>query len=74
MTQKPLFVSAEWDEEAEVWCATSNDFPGLATEADSLEQLVQKLKIMIPELLEADGLARSGSVPFELLTRRFEVA
>jgi len=74
MTQKPLFVSAEWDEDAEVWCATSNDVPGLATEAETLEQLVQKLKIMIPELLEANGLAKPESVPFELLTRRFEFA
>ncbi len=28
--------------------ATSDDVPGLATEADTLENLVEKLKIMIP--------------------------
>ena len=36
--------------------AFSEDVPGLATEADTLEQLIEKLKIMIPELLEANGL------------------
>ena len=36
--------------------AFSEDVPGLATEADMLEQLIEKLKIMIPELLEANGL------------------
>ena len=48
--------------------------PGLATEADTLEALVQKLKIMVPELLDANGISRDGDVAFELLTRRFEIA
>ena len=71
---KPLFVRAEWDDEADVWVATSDDVPGLATEETSMEDLVAKLKVMIPELLEANGLAKPGEVPFELLTRRFDVA
>jgi len=29
---------------------------------------------MIPELLEANGVAVSQEVPFELLSRRFEIA
>ena len=29
--QKALFIRAEWDEEASVWVATSDDVPGLAT-------------------------------------------
>ena len=52
MRNKPLFVRAEWDEEASVWVATSEDVPGLATEDDTIEGLIGKLKIMIPELLE----------------------
>jgi predicted RNase H-like HicB family nuclease len=71
---KSLFVRAEWDEEAEVWVATSDDVPGLATEADTTEALVEKLKVLIPELLEANGESDLGDVPFELLARRFETA
>ncbi|OFZ96213.1 MAG: hypothetical protein A2Z64_14030 [Betaproteobacteria bacterium RIFCSPLOWO2_02_67_12] len=71
---KPYFIRAEWDEEASVWVATSDDVPGLATEADTLEALVQKLKVMVPELLDANGMSGSGDVAFELLTRRFEIA
>ena len=71
---KSLFVRAEWDEEARVWVATSDDVPGLATEADTMEALVDKLKVMIPELLEANGVTDFGEVPFELFTRRFETA
>lgn len=71
---KPYYVHAEWDAEARVWVAASDDVPGLATEADTAEELVEKLKRMIPELLELNGVAHSRPVAFELLTRRFEVA
>ena len=71
---KPYFIRAGWDDEASVWVATSDDVPGLATEADTREALVQKLKIMVPELLDANGVSASGEVAFELLTRRFEIA
>ena len=74
MESKPLFVRAEWDEEARVWVATSDDVQGLATEKDTLEGLIKKLKILIPELLEANGATGENDVPFEILTRRFEIA
>ncbi|WP_045213744.1 DUF1902 domain-containing protein [Desulfonatronovibrio magnus] len=74
MNTKPLFVRAEWDNEAMVWVATSEDAPGLATESDTLENLVHKLKIVIPELLGANGVDLSQETPFELLSRRFEIA
>ena len=74
MIQRPLFIRAEWDEDARVWVATSDDVPGLATEEENLERLIEKLKVMIPELLDANGIGREYEVPFEILTRRFETA
>jgi predicted RNase H-like HicB family nuclease len=74
MTVKPFFVRAEWDEEASVWVATSDDVPGLVTEEATMEGLIEKLKIIIPELLEANGVRIDQEVPFEVLTRRFETA
>ena len=74
MYRKPLFVYAEWDEVARVWVATSDDVPGLATEGDNLEGLIEKLKVMIPELLDVNEEKGEREVPFELLTRRFEIA
>ena len=71
---KALFVRAEWDEEAEVWVATSDDVPGLVAEADTTEALLAKLHVLIPELLEANDYPDGESVPFELFTRRFDVA
>ena len=73
MKEKPLFVRAEWDEEAGVWVATSDDVPGLATEAVTMEDLIEKLRVIIPELLMADNTALEEEVPFEIITRRFEV-
>jgi predicted RNase H-like HicB family nuclease len=72
MKGKPLFIRAEWDEEAMVWVATSDDVPGLATEAVTIEALIDKLKGMIPELLMANNAAFEDEVPFEIITRRFE--
>jgi hypothetical protein len=74
MSIKPFFVRAEWDQDACVWVATSDDVPGLATEETTMEALIEKLKIVVPELLQANGLELGEEVPFEILTRRFEVA
>jgi predicted RNase H-like HicB family nuclease len=69
-------VNAEWDDEAAVWVASSDDVPGLATGADTLELLIEKLKIIIPELLEANGLLSAGveDVPFAIKAERTERA
>ncbi len=71
--QKTLLVHAEWDEEASVWVATSDDVPGLATEAETIEKLSHKLNDMIPELLALNGAVMMPEIPFELLARRFSV-
>jgi len=72
---KPYFVRVEWDSEAAVWVATSDDVPGLVTEAATIEALDAKLKSMVPELLEANGcMPADGQVAVELLARRFSVA
>jgi predicted RNase H-like HicB family nuclease len=67
-------VRAEWDGEAGVWVASSDDVPGLATGADTFEELVEKLKVVIPELLEENGLMAAGAddVSFAVLAERVE--
>uniref|UniRef100_UPI00405586ED DUF1902 domain-containing protein n=1 Tax=Orrella sp. TaxID=1921583 RepID=UPI00405586ED len=71
--QKIYFVRSEWDDEARVWVATSDDVPGLVTEADMLESLSVKLETLIPELLDLNGFPNGEEVPFELLARKFSV-
>ena len=57
---RPIVVHADWDSEAEVWVATTQDLRGLVTEADSIEALRAKLPGMVLDLLEESG---SSDVP-----------
>lgn len=65
-------VKAEWDGEAKVWVATSDDLPDLVTEAETVEALERKLAIMVPELLEANGAlgAEVREIPLNLIAHR----
>ncbi|MGH7067499.1 MAG: DUF1902 domain-containing protein [Acetobacteraceae bacterium] len=69
-------VQACWDAAAEVWVVTSDDVPGLATGADTLEELIEKLKVVIPELLEANGAlgGQPQEIPFAVIANRTELA
>jgi hypothetical protein len=43
-------------------------------EASTQEDLLGKLQVLIPELLDANGYPHGGDVPFELFSRRFDIA
>ena len=76
MVDKVYVVRADWDAEAKVWFAYSDDVPGLATGAETMEALVDKLKIVVPELLEENGLLpQTGGeidVPISVMAQRVE--
>lgn len=67
--QRKFSVTAQWDDEAEVWYVSDTDVPGLATEAATIDELVRKLKVMVPEMLELNGLidASNPCVPFSFM-------
>jgi predicted RNase H-like HicB family nuclease len=71
MGKQSLRVRAIWDQEAHCWVATSDDIPGLATGADTIEELVRKLEMMIPELLELNevgyGDGEEVEIPFSVI-------
>ena len=46
-----------WDNEAQVWVATSDDVPGLVLESDSFDALVERVRYSVPELLELNKKA-----------------
>jgi len=54
---KPIIVHADWDPEAAVWVATTQDLRGLVAEAASIEALRAKLPGMILDLLEETGVS-----------------
>jgi len=76
MSQTPYKVEAFWDREAQVWVAQSEDVPGLATEANTIEALTDKLRQIIPELLLVNHLVSpdyTGAIAFELTSHRQEL-
>ncbi len=60
-------IRAQWDNDAGVWVAESEDVPGLVAEADSPNVLVQKLRTLIPELLELNGATSDRTARFHVL-------
>jgi predicted RNase H-like HicB family nuclease len=72
---RPIVVNATWDAEAKVWIAESEGVPGLATGADTLEELVEKLKVAIPELLAENGIPfQADNLPLKIEAERSEYA
>ena len=57
-------VNFFWDDEAEVWIATSDDVPGLVLESESFDKLVERVRTAIPELLELNGLPKTAIVDY----------
>jgi len=54
-------VTITFDEEAAVWYAINNDIP-IALESDSLDVLIKRVKLAVPELLELNGKNREHTV------------
>lgn len=50
-----ITVMADWDADAGVWVAVSEDVPGLVIEAASMDELVPELELIIPQLMRANG-------------------
>ena len=70
-----IIVNAIWDTDNKVWVAESEDVPGLATGADTLEELIEKLKVAIPEMLTENGIPfEPGRLPFKVEAERSEYA
>ena len=58
-----LLIKMQWDADAQVWVAESDDVPGLVMESGSLDALIERLRFAVPELLQ---LNRPVSTPLRL--------
>jgi predicted RNase H-like HicB family nuclease len=67
MTSQLIVVKAARDEEAGVWFIESSDMPGLNVEADTLEELIEKIPAAIQDLVEEGGGEYSGDLPVEVV-------
>lgn len=48
-------IKFQWDSEAAVWIATSDDVPGLVLESGSFDALLERVKQAVPELVKLNG-------------------
>ena len=48
-------INITWDDEAQVWIAVSEDIKGLVLECGSLDALIERVRVAVPELLEIQG-------------------
>jgi hypothetical protein len=68
-----IIVKAEWDSQALVWTATSDDVPGLVAESPSMEKLRPKVMLMIEELIELNNLSFGiGDIPVHFVAQTTE--
>ena len=56
---KSFRVDTSWDKEAHVWCGHSDAIP-VTTEAATADDLVERVSLIAPEVLEMNGLVHGG--------------
>ena len=64
-------VKIHWDEEAEVWVAICDEL-GIALESGSYDALIEKLRVAVPEMIDANGI--SGVNVIEISTNNRQMA
>lgn len=66
-------IDAAWDDEANVWLATSADVPGLVVEAETWPSLMHEIELVLPDLLDLEAGA-SEDIAFNVRAESGPVA
>lgn len=61
-----VLVKAEWDEEAALWVATSEDVPGLVAEHADFRKLQEMVNDLIPILLVENDMLPAHDGAYEM--------
>ena len=64
-------INFTWDDEADVWIATSDDIPGLVLESGSFDALLERTRFAVPELLALNNMI-SQSLTLTFVSERQE--
>ena len=60
MSTPEYLISLTWDADAAVWIATSDSIPGLVMESGSMDALIERVRYIVPELMELNGMTKTG--------------
>ena len=52
-------ITVRWDDEANVWYAVNDSIP-LALECDSFDALIERVKLVAPDVLAENGVTASS--------------
>ena len=66
-------IDLDWDSEAAVWIATSDDISGLILESGSLDALIVRVKFAALELLDLNNINHTDPVRLCFRVERHDV-
>jgi len=69
MQKLPINIVAEWDAEASVWVATTDDVVGFVMEDATIERLISRVPGVLEDLIELNRVELPddlSEVPFEV--------
>lgn len=67
-------INLTWDNDANVWIATSDDIPGLVLESGSFDALLERIRFAAPELLALNNSKNTSYVLSFVSNRRERIA
>lgn len=62
-------INLTHDDAINMWIATSDDVPGLVLESYLIEQLIEKVKLAIPELLSMNKVQTKNTISLCFMIR-----
>lgn len=69
--RRHVIIRASWDDENALWFIEESDISGLFTEAPTLEALYQRIRDMIPDLLES-STDKPDELEIDLIAHKHE--
>ena len=60
-----------WDDESDRWYTETDDVPGMALESGSIDALIEKVRLIAPDVLEAN-MNYLGPIHFTFMAERSE--
>lgn len=68
---KTIKINLGWDEESDRWYTDTNDVPGMALDSGSLDALIEKVRLIAPDMLELN-LGYTGPIQFHFAAERVD--
>ena len=54
-------INLTWNPEAKVWLAINDEIP-IALESESIDELIRKVRLAVPEMMELNNRPKGGKI------------